>query len=75
VCKELCDENGEAQSCQQCGCLICFDVQYGDDVERPAYVTSSGDLYCDRCGSSVEREIEAAEAEDCGEIEFDPCDE
>lgn len=61
MCKELCEtsENGEMAACQDCGCLICFDVECGDDVIRPAYVTSSGDLFCDRCGSRMDRE------EDC----------
>ena len=38
----------------------------GDDVIRPAYVTASGDLFCDRCGSRYDREEEeAAEDEAC----------
>jgi len=45
---DMCDENeGDFESCQDCGKLICFDVEVGDDVLRPAYVTSSGDLFCD----------------------------
>ncbi len=56
MCKELC-ENDEfgMQSCPDCGKLICFDTKSGDDIIRPAYVTSSGDLYCDRCGSRHDR--------------------
>jgi hypothetical protein len=51
---DLCDESetGEMQSCQDCGRLICFDVENGDDVCAPAYVTCSGDLYCDRYGTA-----------------------
>lgn len=57
MCVELCDqsETGEMQSCQDCGRLICFDVEHGDDIEAPAYVTSSGDLYCDRCGAAIDQ--------------------
>ena len=36
--------------------MICFDVEVGDDVMRPGYVTSGGDLFCDRCGSYWEEE-------------------
>jgi len=49
------------QSCQDCGCLICFDVESGDDIIGPAYVTSSGDLYCRRCGSAHDRTEEEEE--------------
>ena len=56
---DMCDENkGDFESCQDCGKLICFDVKVGDDVLRPAYVTSSGDLFCDRCGSRYDAEEE-----------------
>lgn len=67
MCKELCDANEEMQSCQDCGRLICFDVQGGDDVIRPAFVTSSGDLFCDRCGRAIER----AEEEEYDPVEYD----
>lgn len=55
---DLCNEFDGAdlmQSCQDCGCLICFDVENGDDVLRSAYVTASGDLFCDRCGREIDR--------------------
>lgn len=56
----LCDENdGAPQGCQDCGRLICFDVEAADDVMRRAFVTSSGDLYCDICGREHERSEEA----------------
>jgi len=43
----VCEENdGEMAYCQDCGCMICFDVKGGDDVISPAGVTASGDLYC-----------------------------
>ena len=45
-------------SCQDCGVLICFDIETGDDVLRPAYVTESGDLFCDRCGRKYDRHAE-----------------
>ena len=45
----LCDENEDMQSCQDCGHLICFDEKYDG---RKAYVTESGDLFCWNCGSS-----------------------
>ena len=69
---DMCDENGgDFESCQDCGKLICFDVEVGDDVLRPAYVTSSGDLFCDRCGSRYDAEEErmAEEEADCYDME------
>lgn len=60
MCKELCEDEDGA-SCPDCGKLICFDVKFGDDIFRPAFVTSSGDLYCDRCGSAHERAEEEAD--------------
>lgn len=56
---ELCDENGgEMLGCPNCGRLICFDIKGGDDVCQPAFVTSSGDLLCRRCGIRWEQEEE-----------------
>jgi hypothetical protein len=49
----MCDKrDGEPESCQDCGILICFDIEpgQGDDVMDRAYVTASGDLFCRRCG-------------------------
>ena len=46
------------ESCQNCGALICFDVESGDDVMRKAYVTASGDLYCVDCGRRHDRDEE-----------------
>jgi hypothetical protein len=68
VC-QLCDQNnGEMESCQDCGRLICFDSEPDSvDVLDCAYVTASGDLYCQRCGSkcdAAEEESEMEEAED-----------
>ena len=60
----LCDESedGSMQSCKDCRRLICFDYKGDDDVMAPAYVTSSGDLYCSQCGSAYdEAEQEAYE--------------
>jgi hypothetical protein len=67
VCKQLCDDEHGQQSCQDCGKLICFDTKLGDDIMRPAYVTSSGDLYCDRCG----REHDRAEEEEYADFTED----
>ncbi len=57
MCKELCEirEDGEMSSCQDCGRLICFDIKTPDDICRPAYVTESGDVYCDQCGRAQQR--------------------
>lgn len=53
----LCENNGgEYQGCQDCGRLICFDIKQGDDVIAPAYVTESGDLFCDSCGREYDSE-------------------
>jgi len=52
---DMCLERDGPESCQDCGCLICFDVETGDDILRPAYVTASGDLFCDRCGPEIDR--------------------
>lgn len=62
---DLCEESesGEMQSCQDCGCLICFDVENDDDIIRRAYVTQSGDLFCRRCGSAHDRSEESREDE------------
>lgn len=61
MCKELCDlrPDGTMSRCQDCGLLICFDVENGDDVIRPAYVTEDGDVFCDQCGRGAQRAIEA----------------
>ena len=72
MCKELCElsDDGEMQSCPDCGRLICWDVEGGgDDVICAAYVTSCGDLCCAKCGSKTDRIIEAAEDED---FDYDP---
>lgn len=69
---QLCENNnGEMQSCQDCGRLICFDEKPDSvDVIDRAYVTASGDLFCQRCG----RKYDQAEEEDA-ELEsefYDP---
>ena len=74
MCKVLCDDTDEMQSCQDCGRLICFDVKHGDDIMRPAYVTASGDLYCDRCGRGRAMD-EAEEEADADEEYRDLCGE
>lgn len=61
----LCNNNdGELQGCQDCGRLICFDVEAVDDTVRRAFVTSSGDLFCDLCGSRCERELEGIQEQE-----------
>lgn len=74
---DMCDqsEDGGYASCQNCGTLICFDVKNGDDVLRPAVVTSSGDVYCDQCGRRHE-DAEDSEADEFGdpfEEDLDDC--
>jgi hypothetical protein len=64
----LCKDDGEY--CQDCGKEICFDCKIGDDFTRPAYITSSGDLYCDRCGSRADEEEDYDPEMDFGD--FDP---
>ena len=56
MCERLCEqsETGEMVACQGCGCLICFDVENGDDIIRSAYITEDGDLFCDWCGQEYE---------------------
>ncbi len=70
---DLCEKNGcEPESCQDCGTLICFDIEpgRGDDVMDRAYVTFSGDLFCRRCGKRYDEEEEKMnEAEDDGDWE------
>lgn len=59
---DLCKENGgEPTVCVDCGRLICFDYEgHGDSVMASAYVTMSGDLFCNRCGPEYD-EIETHE--------------
>jgi hypothetical protein len=64
MCKELCDSQEDGASCQDCGCIICWDVEQGDDILRRAYATASGDLYCDRCGLAYDRAEEEDELQD-----------
>ena len=53
----LCDESEDGVvGCQDCGRIICFDIKHGDDVCAPAYVTASGDLFCNRCGQQYDKE-------------------
>lgn len=65
----LCEDDGAY--CQDCGKEICFDLEVGDDFSRPAYVTASGDLFCDRCGSAIDEEEEAEYDDEYG-WDFDP---
>lgn len=52
------------ESCQDCGCLICYDIDFDDDVIRRAYVTTSGDLFCRRCGRKYDEAEEEADTID-----------
>lgn len=60
---DMCKANGgEMIGCQDCGALICFDVEeVGDDHIRGAYVTTCGDVKCAPCGMRDDREREQAE--------------
>lgn len=72
MCRELCDNGrGGYTTCQNCGRIICFDVENGDDIVRAAAVTSSGDLYCDQHAAMYDREIEVIEADEYFP-DFDP---
>lgn len=53
---ELCNEAEDGVvGCQDCGRTICFDNPPSDfDVADCAYVTSSGDLFCRRCGKQYD---------------------
>ena len=67
---DLCNaKTGECSSCQDCGCLICWDVKPGqeDDVMRRPYVTISGDLFCSQCGPPYDERGEAQEERDWDE--------
>lgn len=65
----ICDENnGEMAGCQDCGRLICFDVESSDDVVARAYVTASGDLFCARCGRAYDEAEEEEFEEDYYEL-------
>ncbi len=61
---ELCEEaetRGDflcTTGCQNCGVSICYDIEVGDDIQRRACVTSSGDLYCDLCAARYDVEEE-----------------
>lgn len=52
--------------CQDCGRMISWDCKGGDDILRPAYVTASGDLFCDWCGSRYDEEEERQAEEEWG---------
>lgn len=63
----MCEENnGEMESCQECGIMICFDVEVEDDVIAPAGVTASGDLFCRRHAAQYDREEEEQDDEYMG---------
>lgn len=75
MCKELCENDDVGpQSCPDCGRLICFDTTGFDDIMAPAYVTESGDLFCDRCGRAHDRAEEEFDGEDDDVDEFDEDD-
>lgn len=68
----------ETAGCQGCGCLLetkvcdCCKGEFldysargsGDDIIRRPYVTTSGDLYCDRCGREHDRAEEEAQEDE-----------
>lgn len=74
---QLCDENdGEMESCQDCGRLICFDESSDSvDVIDRAYVTASGDLFCARCGRKHDGDEEDERESDYYEPPYDQYEE
>lgn len=65
---DWCEENnGEPDSCQNCGVLICWDIKGFDDVMSEPYVTNYGDVYCLRCGRQEQQEIDEQEEEEAEE--------
>ena len=60
----LCAPDGTMASCQDCGVWICFELKGRDDMMTPAYVTTSGDLFCDGCGPAYDLADEEAEHDD-----------
>ena len=59
------EEPIEWGNCQQCGAMLEEDAQpYSIDVVRRPYVTASGDVYCDVCGSEMDQADEEAMDED-----------
>jgi hypothetical protein len=61
---EMCDSPEGMASCPECGRLICWDVEYVDDVIAPAAVSASGDLMCLPCAIRCDEEEEEWEDED-----------
>jgi len=70
---DLCEANdGEMESCQDCGRLICFDEKPNSvDVIDRAYVTASGDLFCARCGVKYDQAEEDEREDEFYEPPFD----
>ena len=64
-------DDDEIMYCQDCGCMISWDCKSGDDILRPAYVTASGDLFCNHCGREYDEE-EERQADEEGWFEHDP---
>ena len=52
----MCDLCRDNVACQDCGIMVCYDIKGGDDLIRPAYITESGDLFCDRCGPQYDED-------------------
>jgi hypothetical protein len=52
------DDDDEIMYCQDCGRMILWDCKHSDDIVRRAYVTASGDLFCDLCGREYDLEEE-----------------
>jgi hypothetical protein len=71
----MCDwcEAKQPTACQDCGCLICKDIEFGDgdDYMRPLFVTTYGDVYCEPCGRRNQREIDRDEAEAFEWLDYD----
>jgi hypothetical protein len=54
MCEKAEREGRGQETCQDCGRLICFDTKSEDDASAPAFVTTSGDLFCRSCGMKQE---------------------
>jgi hypothetical protein len=55
---DMCQPDGEMAGCPECGRLICWDIDYHDDIVAPAAATASGDLMCLPCAIRTDRQEE-----------------
>ena len=74
---QWCEENdGERLGCQDCGKMICWDVEpgKGDDILDRPFVTSRGDVYCTSCGMAMEEAEQKLMEEEASYFPDDPMD-